>query len=244
MLVIPAIDLIGGKCVRLLKGDFEEQTTYDEDPVEQAVKFQAAGFERLHIVDLEGARSGKGENRKAIRSILDAVDFPVQVGGGIRQSDDVQELFEIGVTYLIVGTVAIEEPERVSRWVEKWGGERFLVSLDLQRGALRTRGWLAESTVDTDMMIQRICDWNMRAAICTDIERDGTMNRPNYSTYRDLLVKLPSSTALFAAGGVSAPKHVLELQEIGVQGAIIGRALYEGKFDWGALLQVPFKKTE
>lgn len=244
MLVIPAIDLIGGKCVRLLKGDFEEQTTYGEDPVEQAAKFQAAGFQRLHVIDLEGARSGKGQNRAAIRNIVESIDLPLQVGGGIRQMEDVQELFDVGVSYLILGTVAIEEPEQVEGWVEKWGGERFLVSLDFQAGALRTRGWLAESAVDVDVMIGRIRDWKMKAVICTDIERDGTMNRPNYSTYGDLLAKLPSSIALFAAGGVSVPKHVLELQEIGVQGAIIGRALYEGRFDWGALLQVPFKKSE
>lgn len=244
MLVIPAIDLIGGKCVRLLKGDFEEQITYGEDPVRQAGKFQAAGFQRLHIIDLEGAKSGKGQNRQAVRNIVESVDLPVQVGGGIREADDVRELFEIGVKFLILGTTAVEEPEQVKEWVDEWGGDRFIVSLDLQDGALRTRGWLEQSAIDIDVMIRRIQEWNMKEVICTDIERDGTMKIPNYSTYRDLLVKLPPSTALFAAGGVSAPKHVLELQEIGVRGAIIGRALYEGKFDWGAVLQVPFKKSE
>lgn len=244
MLVIPAIDLIDGKCVRLLKGDFEEQITYGEDPARQASRFEAAGFQRLHVIDLEGARSGKGENRKAIQRIVESVSLPVQVGGGIRQKDDVQELVDIGVNYFILGTVAVEEPEEVDRWVKKWGGDRFLVSLDLQAGVLRTRGWLSESSVDLDMMIERIRDWKMEAVICTDIERDGTMKRPNYSTYQDLLARLPASIALFAAGGVSEPEHVLELREIGVQGAIIGRALYEGKFNWGALLQVPFKKSE
>ncbi|HLV01363.1 MAG TPA: 1-(5-phosphoribosyl)-5-[(5-phosphoribosylamino)methylideneamino]imidazole-4-carboxamide isomerase [Acidobacteriota bacterium] len=243
MLVIPAIDLIDGKCVRLLKGDFEEQITYGEDPARQASRFEAAGFQRLHVIDLEGAKSGKGENRKAIEKIVKSISLPVQVGGGIRQQDDVQELFDIGVSYLILGTIAVEEPEEVDRWVENWGGERFLVSLDLQAGRLRTRGWLSESPVDLDVMIGRIQGWKIEAVICTDIERDGTMKRPNYATYQDLLARLPATIALFAAGGVSEPKHVLELQEIGVQGAIVGRALYEGKFDWGALLEVPFKKS-
>ena len=236
MLIIPAIDLIGGECVRLLKGDYEKQITYGHDPVEQALRFQSVGFKRLHIVDLEGARDGKGKNRGAIRSVVEVSRVPVQVGGGIRSGSDVQELLSWGVRRLILGTLALEGPDEVAQWVSRWGGEPFIVSLDLRKGKLQTEGWLAESQLGLEEVVSRLVTWGVREVICTDVESDGTLQHRNWSTYRSLLELLPSETSLIAAGGISAPDHLSRLRDLGLSGAIVGRALYEGSYSLEEML--------
>jgi len=229
MLIIPAIDLIGGKCVRLLKGDYAAQTTYAEDPVGQALKFQEAGFRRLHIVDLEGAKDGLGRNREAIRKIVESVEIPIQVGGGIRASEDVEQLLGWGVCYLILGTVALKQPETVAGWVKRWGGEPLIVSLDLRGGRLQSEGWLEESPVSLEEMTSRLSAWGVSQVICTDIERDGTLDHPNYDTYSKLLALLASGTTLIAAGGVCSIGQIEKLKHVGVEAAIVGKAIYEGQ---------------
>ncbi len=228
MLIIPAIDLIGGKCVRLLKGDYGAQTTYSEDPVGQALKFQAAGFRRLHIVDLEGAKEGSGRNREAIKRVVQAVNIPVQIGGGIRRTEDVEQLLSWGARYLILGTVALKEPEAVGEWIDRWGAGPFIVSLDLRAGRLQSGGWLEESRVSLDEMAGRLSAWRVRQVICTDIERDGTLDHPNYETYSKLRALLGEGAALIAAGGVCGLNHIAELKRRGVAAAIVGKAIYEG----------------
>lgn len=229
MLIIPAIDLIDGKCVRLFQGDYAAQTTYSADPVGQARRFQSAGALRLHLVDLEGARAGAGKNREAIRSILGMVDIPVQVGGGIRKSEDVTQLLSWGVRFLILGTVALKQPEIVAEWIDRWGVEPFIVSLDLRGGRLQSEGWLEQSGVTVEAMAERISKWGIRQVICTDVEHDGTLEQPNYSTYVGLLGLLPPEVSLIAAGGVSSLAAIRKLEGLGVGGAIVGKALYEGK---------------
>ncbi|MGH9340873.1 MAG: 1-(5-phosphoribosyl)-5-[(5-phosphoribosylamino)methylideneamino]imidazole-4-carboxamide isomerase [Acidobacteriota bacterium] len=236
MVVIPAIDLVGGKCVRLYQGDYERQRTYGEDPLGQALKFRAARFSRLHMIDLEGARSGSGQNRQAIRKVARALDLPVQAGGGIRTSEDVSELFGWGVKYLILGTVALKEPEKVTEWVKGWGAERFIVSLDFKAGKLVSEGWLETSSVTLEEALARIQGWGIRQIICTDTEKDGTLEQPNYWTYEKMLKQLSSDAGLIAAGGVCRPEHVRRLKGMGVQGAVIGRALYEGEISWEELI--------
>lgn len=236
MLVIPAIDLIQGKCVRLYRGDYSKQTTYAGDPVEQALKFQEAGFSRLHIVDLEGARDGLGENRQAVGRILGAVSIPVQVGGGVRSAEDVSELLAFGAAYVVLGTVVLRDPGRVTEWIKEWGSQPFIVSLDLRQGKLQSQGWTEESRVALDEVISRCADWGVQQVICTDVERDGTMEQPNFTTYSELLRKLPPGTSLVAAGGVCRPEHVSQLKRIGVSGAIVGRALYESEIPWEKLV--------
>lgn len=238
MIVIPAIDLVGGKCVRLYQGDYEKQTTYAEDPVDQALRFQAAGFRRLHVVDLEGARHGCGRNRKAIRDIVGAVRIPVQVGGGIRKASDVKELLASGARYLILGTVALTEPLRVTEWVTRWGSAPFLVSLDLKGGRLRVQGWTEESPLSLEEVIARCAGWGIGTVICTDVERDGTLEQPNYPTYQALLEKLPQGMLLMAAGGISRLEHLAALHHAGVAGAVVGKALYEADIPWERLVHV------
>lgn len=236
MLVIPAIDLIDGKCVRLFQGDYQRQTTYQDDPVDRALRFQEAGFQRLHVVDLEGARLGRGANRSALARVVKAVSIPVQAGGGIRSQEAVEQFLEMGLSYLILGTVVLNEREEVDHWMQKWGAQRFIVSLDLRQGRLQGQGWTEESSVRLREVIERCGAWGIPQVICTDIERDGTLEEPNYKTHADLIEKLPKGTFLIAAGGVSRPEHVKRLKEIGVSGAIVGRALYEGELPWEALV--------
>jgi phosphoribosylformimino-5-aminoimidazole carboxamide ribotide isomerase len=236
MLIIPAIDLIDGKCVRLLKGDYEQRTTYSRNPVGQALRFQSAGFRRLHLVDLEGARDGEGKNREAIQTVIKASRVPVQVGGGIRSVDDVEELIAWGASWLILGTMVLEDPDEVSRWVERWGGERFAVSLDLRAGKLQKQGWLAESSQDLKDVTDTLIKWGVHEVICTDVDSDGTLEEPNWSAYELLLDLLPADLPLVAAGGICEPGHIARLADLGVSGAIVGRALYEGNYTWEEML--------
>jgi phosphoribosylformimino-5-aminoimidazole carboxamide ribotide isomerase len=236
VIVIPAIDLIGGKCVRLYQGDFARQTTYEKDPVQPGREFQAVGFSRLHVVDLEGAREGTGQNRPVIQEVVKALEIPVQVGGGIRTRQDIAQLLGFGVSYLIVGTSALASPDEVTGWVDEWGPDPFIVSLDLKRGKLRSQGWVEQSDVGLGEVCERIVGWGIPQVICTDVESDGTLDHPNYQTYEDLGERLPGSIQLIAAGGVSQPEHIVRLKRIGVSGAVVGRALYEGDVAWEELV--------
>lgn len=237
MLIVPAIDLIDGKCVRLRQGDYARCTEYAPDPVEQALRFEAAGFQRLHVIDLEGARSGAGANREAIRRIAAACGFPIQVGGGIRSEEDVRELLDFGVSYLILGTAAADDPELVESWLQRWGSNRFLVSLDLRGDRVQTAGWLQDSSRSADEVLDRVKRWGIPQLICTDVERDGTLDQPNYATYRRLSLRLGETVGLLAAGGVSRPEHLDPLRAAGAAGAVIGRALYEGESTWEEFLR-------
>jgi len=236
MMAIAAIDLIGGQCVRLYQGDFARQTTYGKTPVEQAREFEKAGFGRLHVIDLEGARAGAGRNREVIGELVESVGIPLQVGGGIRSDEDVAELLELGVQHLILGTVALSRPEKVSEWIEIWEPSRFILSLDLKNGSLRTHGWLEESRVSLEDVLKNLEGWRIPQVICTDIASDGTLKHPHYATYEDLRARLPRQTLLIAAGGVSRPEHLARLSELGVHGAVLGRALYEGEVGWEELI--------
>ncbi|MFZ0430331.1 MAG: 1-(5-phosphoribosyl)-5-[(5-phosphoribosylamino)methylideneamino]imidazole-4-carboxamide isomerase [Acidobacteriota bacterium] len=237
MIKIPAIDLIDGTCVRLYRGDYGRQTTYTSDPVGQALRFQSAGFRRIHVIDLEGAREGTGKNRAAIREVIAACRVPVQIGGGIRSDDDVAELLDFGARYLILGTVAVQDPAVVDRWVGRWGADRFIVSLDLRQGQLQTDGWTAGSEVTVPDLVERIRNWGMKELISTDVERDGTLEKPNYSSYRQLIELGGGEIGVIAAGGVSRPEHIVQLGGQGVAGVVIGRALYEGEFTWEEMLR-------
>ena len=232
MLVIPAVDLIAGRCVRLYQGDYNRTTAYEKDPVKQVVSFQKVGFPRLHVVDLEGARLGSGKNRAVIQEMAQLAEVPVQVGGGIRTPQDITELLEWGIRYLILGTVVLERPDLVTKWVNFWGPDSFIVSLDLKKKQLQSRGWLKTSTVTLDEIIKRLADWGIRQVICTDVERDGTLGEPSFEIYEDLKGQLATGTTLIAAGGISSPEHIARLKEMEVDGAIVGRALYESKIAW------------
>ncbi len=228
MLVIAAIDLIDGRCVRLVRGDYAQKTEYLPDPIEQALHLQKAGFSRIHIVDLDGARLGALQHTSLIGRLASTVYLPVQVGGGIRTSEDVAQLADLQKCFLIIGSSALLAPKEVEVWIETWGCDRFIVSLDLDGEELRTHGWKKRAPLKLQEALGLISGWGLRQVICTDISRDGTLSGPSLGPLERLVNSLSRETMVIAAGGVSRPDQIAQLADCGVGGVIIGRALYEG----------------
>ncbi|MEM8807713.1 MAG: 1-(5-phosphoribosyl)-5-[(5-phosphoribosylamino)methylideneamino]imidazole-4-carboxamide isomerase [Cyanobacteria bacterium P01_G01_bin.38] len=235
--VIPAIDLLGGRCVRLYQGDYEQSQVFDEDPVAVAQRWVDEGAARLHLVDLDGAKAGQPENWQAIKAIVNAVNVPVQVGGGLRDRDRVSGLFDLGVQYAILGTVAVENPELVGELSQRFAG-RILVGIDAREGKVATRGWLETSEVMAVDLARRMGALGAAAIIYTDIKRDGTLQGPNLDALRDLASAI--DTPVIASGGVSSLTDLLSLLGIaplGVTGVIVGKALYTGDVSLKRALQ-------
>ena len=228
MEVIPAIDLLEGRCVRLYQGDYEQAEAFDENPVAVARRWADEGATRLHIVDLDGAKAGQPVNLRAIEAIVRAVDVPVQVGGGLRDRDRVAALLKLGVQRAILGTVAVEQPQLVQQLGQEFPGQ-IVVGIDARNGKVATRGWLETSEVGATDLAQQMANFGVAAIIYTDIQRDGTLQGPNLESLRELAtsVEIP----VIASGGVSSTTDLLSLlalEPIGVTGAIVGRALYTG----------------
>ena len=226
--VIPAIDLLEGRCVRLFQGDYERSQIFDEDPVAVARRWEAEGATRLHLVDLDGAKAGKPENWQAIEAITQAVSLPIQVGGGLRDADRVSALFDLGVQYAILGTAAVENPDLVGQLSANFPG-RIMVGIDAREGKVATRGWLETSEVMAIDLAHQMGAQGAAAIIYTDIKRDGTLKGPNMEALRELASAI--DTPVIASGGVSALSDLLSLLSLvpsGVSGVIVGKALYTG----------------
>lgn len=228
MEVIPAIDLLDGKCVRLYQGDYAQSEIFNDNPVAVARSWQEQGATRLHVVDLDGAKSGKTTNLSAIEAIVKAIDIPVQVGGGLRDRDSIERLLKLGVQRGIVGTVAVEQPQLVIQWCQEFP-QQIVVGIDARNGKVATRGWLETSEIQAVDLAQRMAQAGAAAIIYTDIHRDGTMSGPNMDALRELAnaVEIP----VIASGGVSSLTDLLSLlalEPIGVTGTIVGRAIYTG----------------
>ena len=234
MILYPAIDLKGGACVRLLRGDMERATTYAEDPAAQARAFEAAGCEWLHVVDLDGAFAGRPENADAVRAILGAVGVPVQLGGGIRDRAGVEAWLEAGVARVIFGTVAVEDPALV-REAARAHPDRVAVGLDARGGRVATRGWAEATELEALDLAQRFEDAGIAAIVHTDIERDGAMGGPNVAATEAIARAV--SVPVIASGGVSSLSDLARLKGTGaIAGAIAGRALYDRAVDLGEAL--------
>lgn len=226
MLVIPAIDIRGGKCVRLLRGDYEQETIYDEDPIAVARRWSSAGAKMIHIVDLDGARDGKPTQRDTIASIVAAVDVPVQVGGGIRTSEHAAHLLDAGVKRIVVGTAAVEDPGLVRDLLDAHSADRIVVGIDARDGYVATHGWLDTSSVLAVDLAREMAANGVLRIVYTDIDRDGTLSSPNFEAIRTMSA---SGVSLVASGGVATVDQIQELARIsGVEAAIVGRALYTG----------------
>lgn len=230
MEVIPAIDLLAGRCVRLYQGDYEQSQIFNENPLEVALQWESQGATRLHLVDLDGAKEGTTVNLDVIRSIVQHLTIPVQVGGGLRDRTSVERLFALGVERSIVGTVAVDNPELVQELCEAYP-YKIAVGIDARNGKVATKGWLETSTVEATDLAQRISD-KAAAIIYTDISRDGTLVGPNLESLRELaqVSKIP----VIASGGISSLTDLLSLlslESLGVTGVIVGKALYTGKVD-------------
>jgi len=229
MQIIPAIDLLDGHCVRLHQGDYDQVTQFGDDPVAQALSWQQQGARRLHLVDLDGARSGKPVNDAVVKAITTAVDIPVQLGGGVRTAERAEELLSCGLERIILGTVAIEQPELVDELAARHPG-RIVVGIDAKGGKVATRGWLKASGIEATALAQRFAGSGIAAIISTDIATDGTLAGPNLQALRAMAEA--SSVPVIASGGIGNLEHLLSLLSLaplGVEGVIVGRALYDGR---------------
>ena len=237
MEVIPAIDLLDGKCVRLYQGDYTKSQVFDHNPVAVARQWEEQGASRLHLVDLDGAKAGKTSNLEAIEAIVKALTIPVQVGGGLRDRTSVSRLLEMGVQRAILGTVAVEQPELITEWCAQFP-QQIVVGIDARNGKVATRGWLETSEVLATDLASRMAKQGAAAIIYTDIHRDGTMSGPNMSALRELATAI--DIPVIASGGVSSLTDLLSLlalEPLGVTGAIVGRAIYTGDIDLKEAIQ-------
>jgi len=233
MKVIPAIDLKNGKCVRLYKGDFEKTTEYSDDPAAVARQFAELRAHDLHIVDLDGARSGAQDNRGIVATIAAETDMSVQLGGGIRDRDTLTEWLDAGVSRCVIGSLAITEPDAVKSWLVRFGGDRIVLALDVnvdEHGVpvIMTHGWTRNSSTTVYECIDDFRDLGLRHVLCTDVSRDGAMEGPNFELYAGILAEFPD-LLLQASGGVRNAQDLEALRNLGLPAAITGRALLDGK---------------
>ena len=236
MKIIPAIDLHDGKCVRLYKGDFGKVTHYSDQPLEVARAYAALEVDDLHIVDLDGARTGTQQNAPVVRRLCADTRLAVQLGGGIRDIDRVRQWLENGVTRCVVGSIAVTEPERVAEWLEEIGPERIVLALDVtidETGPVpATHGWTRSGRLSLWDLLDRYEALGATHLLCTDISRDGAMAGPNFELYAEILRRYPG-IALQASGGVRDIRDIERLRDIGVPAAITGKALLDGKISAG-----------
>lgn len=231
MEILPAIDLLDGACVRLHKGDYAQVTRFSEDPVAQALSWQSQGATRLHLVDLDGAKRGEPINDAAVRAITSALDIPVQLGGGVRSLERAEELIACGLDRVILGTVAIEQPQLVQELAQRHPG-RIVVGIDANDGRVATRGWIEQSDVLATDLAKQFSAAGIAAIITTDIATDGTLAGPNLEALRTMAQC--SAVPVIASGGIGCMADLLSLlplEPLGVTGVIVGRALYDGRVD-------------
>ncbi|MBC5773350.1 1-(5-phosphoribosyl)-5-[(5-phosphoribosylamino)methylideneamino]imidazole-4-carboxamide isomerase [Pontibacter sp. KCTC 32443] len=227
MEIIPAIDIIGGQCVRLTEGDFAQQTTYDSNPLEVAKRFEASGIKRLHLVDLDGARAKKPVNLAVLESIAANTGLTIDFGGGLQSDEAVKQAFDAGAAQITAGSIAVREPETVKNWLIKYGPDKIIIGADFKGTNIAISAWTEESKYPLQDFISGYLKTGAKLFICTDVSKDGKLQGPSINTYRHLKLTLPEA-GIIASGGVTTVEDLEQLQEIGVKGAIIGKAIYEG----------------
>ena len=236
--IIPAIDLLGGKCVRLLQGNYGKVTEFNPNPLKQALLWQELGAERLHLVDLDGAKTGQAVNDITIKEITRKLKIPIQIGGGIRTIERAEELISIGIDRVILGTIAIEEPIIVEKLARKHPG-KIIVGIDAKNGKVATRGWLNQSETKATELIESFSQTEIAAIICTDISTDGTLKGPNLSFLREM--SSISNLPIIASGGIGNIGDILSilpLEDNGISGIILGRALYDGTIELSEAIKI------
>lgn len=238
MRLYPAIDIIGGQAVRLVQGDYDKETVYDKDPVAVAKKWEEAGASYIHVVDLDGALDGQWANRKTIKAIVDAVNIPVQTGGGVRTLEDIEERLKAGVSRVILGTVAVKKPEIVSHAVTKFGSDKIVVGIDAKNGMVAIHGWEEVSDMSALALCRAAKAVGVKTIVYTDIAKDGMMQGPNVEQTKHLVEA--TGLDIIASGGVSSYEDLAEVLASGAEGAIIGKALYTDAID----LKVAVEKFE
>ncbi|WP_347217875.1 1-(5-phosphoribosyl)-5-[(5-phosphoribosylamino)methylideneamino]imidazole-4-carboxamide isomerase [Chryseobacterium sp.] len=227
MKIIPAIDIIDGKCVRLSKGDYSTKKIYSEDPVEVAKEFEDFGIQFLHLVDLDGAKSKHIVNQKVLENIAKATSLQIDFGGGLKTSQDIETAFNSGAKQVTLGSIAVQNPEFCLKIIEKYGPEKIILGADCDNRKIKTSGWLEESDLDVIDFVLDYQEKGIQTVICTDISKDGMLEGPSTGLYIETLYK--TSVQLVASGGISGIKDVYKMKDIGCAGTIIGKAIYEGK---------------
>lgn len=234
MHLIPAIDIIAGQCVRLTKGDYDQMTVYDSNPVEVAKRFEDMGFTRLHLVDLDGAKSRHIVNTRTLRAITRATSLTVDFGGGIKSDLDLQLAFENGASMVTVGSLAVTSPDVMEHWIDLYGPDRMILGADTRQGKLSINGWLEDSDADLMSFIDHYYQLGIRRVLCTDISRDGTLSGPSIPLYQDILSRWPD-LYLIASGGVSSNQDLLDLEAAHIPAVVFGKAFYEGRLKFNNL---------
>lgn len=226
MKIIPAIDIINGKCVRLIQGDFGKVTVYSKDPVQVARQFEEDGFEYLHLVDLDGARNGQVTNWKVIEKIAETTVLKTDFGGGVKTEEEIERLMGLGVEYINVGSLAVQQPDTFKAWLKKFGADNFILSADVLKEKVQITGWQQQTDLSVYDLIKQYS--TLRHVTCTDIGTDGTLNGPNVTLYKKLKAKFPKM-GIIASGGIGSADDLEELNYLKLEGVIIGKALYEKK---------------
>lgn len=228
MKIIPAIDIIDGKCVRLSQGDYNQKKIYHERPVTMAKDFEDAGLKNLHLVDLDGAKQGKVINWKTIDDICSATTLQVDFGGGIKTKAEIRQLFEAGVKQVNLGSIAVKEPEKAGIWIDEFGADKIILSADVRNEMIAIQGWTETAALSIWDIVSNYQRLGIQHVTCTDISTDGMLAGPNITLYKKILSEFPT-LKLIASGGVSSLADLNTLKSIGVSGAIVGKAIYEGK---------------
>ena len=233
MRIIPAIDIIDGKCVRLTRGDYDTKKVYHEDPLEMARAFEDHGVRYLHLVDLDGARSSHIVNHRILERLASRTNLQIDFGGGLKSDQDVRTAFESGASQITGGSIAVKDPARFLAWVTRYGADRIILGADARDGKIAVSGWQEGSDRDLTPFIQEYRQQGIRYVICTDISRDGMLEGPSLELYRDILGNTQADApgagiSLIASGGIRDLADLQALAEAGCEGAIIGKALYEG----------------
>lgn len=226
--IIPAIDLIDGKCVRLTQGDFTQKTIYSDDPLEIAKRFDGAGFRRLHMVDLDGAKSGTPKNLAVLERVATNSRMTIDFGGGIKSETDLNDVFSAGAAIANIGSLAIKEPDLFFSWIDSYGNDRILLGADARNGKVAINGWQTDTGTSVLDLLGDYAERGLSVAFVTDIGRDGAMIGPSVELYERIISEIPG-LKLIASGGVTAIEDIAELERIGCSGLIVGKAIYEGR---------------
>jgi len=226
--IIPAIDIIDGKCVRLSQGDYQQKTIYNENPLEVAKMFESAGLKRLHLVDLDGAKAHHIVNQKVLESIATNTGLVIDFGGGLKSDEDLKIAFESGATMVTGGSIAVKSPEIFLRWIEKFGADKIILGADAKNKMVAVSGWQEVSELPLLEFIESYTIKGIRKVISTDIARDGMLTGPSIDLYEELMAKF-STLELIASGGIASMKDIYELDAMGVPGVITGKAIYENR---------------
>lgn len=233
--LIPAIDLIDGKCVRLTKGDYNQKKVYNENPVEIAKGFEKMGFKRLHVVDLDGARSKHIVNVDVLKAITTETNLIVDFGGGIKSEGDIEKAFANGASMVNIGSIAVTQPELFLKWLDQYGAEKLILGADVKNGMISINGWKEDSAEQLLPFLKKYIDHGVKNVLCTEISKDGTLQGPALQLYQEIMAAYPQ-LHLIASGGVSSNEDIIALDQAGIPAVVFGKAFYEGKINIPELL--------